>query len=60
MSIRNIRRAAIDDIREFEREKLISEDESKRGQEDIQKLTDRYIEEVEATGRRKEQEIKEV
>ncbi len=60
VAVRNIRRGAIDDIREFEREKMISEDESKRGQEDIQKLTDKYIEEVEATGRRKEQEIKEV
>ena len=60
IAVRNIRRGAIDDIREFEREKLVSEDESKRGQEDIQKLTDKYIEEVEAVGRRKEQEIKEV
>ena len=50
----------VDDIREFEREKLISEDDSKRGQEDIQKLTDKYIEKVEAAGRRKEQEIKEI
>lgn len=60
IAVRNIRRGAIDDVREFEREKLVSEDESKRGQEDIQKLTDKYIEEVEAVGRRKEQEIKEV
>ena len=60
VAVRNIRRSAIDDIREFEREKLISEDDSTRGQEDIQKLTDKYIEEVEAAGRRKEQEIKEI
>ena len=60
VAVRNVRRSAIDDLREFEKEKMISEDESKRGQDDIQKLTDKYIEEVEATGRRKEQEIKEV
>ncbi len=60
VSVRNIRRSAIEDVREFEKEKLISEDDSKRGQEDIQKLTDRYIGEVEEAGKRKEAEIMEV
>ncbi len=57
VAIRNIRRSAIDDIREFEKESLISEDDSRRGQEDIQKLTDKYSELVDATGKHKEQEI---
>lgn len=60
VAVRNVRRSAIDDLREFEKEKLISEDESKHGQEDIQKLTDKYIHEVEETGKRKEAEIMEV
>jgi ribosome recycling factor len=57
VAVRNIRRSAIDDIRECEREKLVSEDESKDGQEDAQKLTDKYVAEVDEIGKRKEQEI---
>src|SRR5438874_6145516 len=57
VALRNIRRGAIDDIREFEKESLISEDDARRGQEDMQKLTDKYTELVESTGKRKEQEI---
>ncbi|MBN2305969.1 MAG: ribosome recycling factor [Anaerolineae bacterium] len=60
VAVRNIRRSAIDDLREFEREKMISEDDGKRGQDDVQKLTDRYIEKVEEAGKRKEAEIMEV
>lgn len=60
VSVRNIRRSAIEDVREFEKEKLVSEDDSKRGQESIQKLTDRYVSEIEEAGKRKEAEIMEV
>jgi ribosome recycling factor len=48
------------DMREFEKEKLISEDDLERGEEDLQKLTDRFIEEVAEQGRKKEAEIMEV
>jgi ribosome recycling factor len=41
-------------------EKLISEDELKRGEEELQKITDQYIEEINAVGERKEKEILEV
>jgi len=47
-------------MRDFEKEKLISEDELARGEEDLQKLTDRYIEEVAEMGKKKEFEIMEV
>jgi ribosome recycling factor len=47
-------------MREFEREKLISEDDLKRGEEELQKVTDRYIEDIGKIGQRKEQEIMEV
>jgi ribosome recycling factor len=57
VAVRNIRRSAIDDIRECEREKIVTEDESKAGQEDAQKITDKYVAEVEEIGKRKEQEI---
>lgn len=60
VAIRNIRRHANDDTKEFEKEKLISEDEAKRGQDEIQKLTDKFIAEIEAMGERKEKEILEV
>jgi len=57
IAVRNIRRGAIDDLREFEKESMISEDESHHGQEEVQKLTDRYIEQLESIGKRKEQDI---
>jgi ribosome recycling factor len=60
VAIRNIRRDAHNDMRDFEKEKLISEDELERGEEELQKLTDRFIEEVTEMGRKKESEIMEV
>ena len=42
IAVRNIRRDAHNDMRDFEKEKLISEDELERGEADLQKLTDRY------------------
>ena len=60
VAVRNIRRDMIKDLREFEEEKMISEDELKKGEEELQKITDRYIEEINATGVRKEKEILEV
>lgn len=60
VAVRNVRRSAIDDLREFEKEKLISEDENKRGQEEMQKLTDKYIHLIEEAGKRKEAEIMEL
>jgi len=60
VAIRNIRRDVHNDMREYEREKLISEDELKRGEDDLQKLTDRFVEEVNKHGQTKEKEIMEV
>ena len=60
VAIRNIRRSANDDLKEFEREKLISEDEQKLGQEEVQKLTNRYIEQMDALSRAKEADILEL
>ena len=42
MAVRNIRRDAIQDLRDLEKEHLISEDELKRGQADVQEQTDHY------------------
>lgn len=60
VAIRNIRRDAHDKLREREKKKEISEDELKRSAERLQKLTDRFIDEMEKIGRSKEQEILEV
>ena len=60
IAVRNIRRDAHNDMRDFEKEKLISEDDLERGEVDLQKLTDRFVEEVGEQGRKKEAEIMEV
>lgn len=60
IAVRNVRRDMIKDLGEFEKEKLISEDECKRGEEEMQKITDRFIDEINVTGERKEKEILEV
>ena len=60
ISVRNVRRDLIRDLREFEEEKMISEDERVRGEEELQRITDRYIEEINAVGDHKEKEILEV
>ena len=60
VAVRNIRRATHDDLRDFEKEKLISEDDLKRGEAELQKLTDKYIAKIEELGARKEAEIKEI
>ncbi|UNK16676.1 ribosome recycling factor [Paenibacillus sp. N3/727] len=59
VAIRNIRRDANDDIKKLEKTD-ISEDESRRHQEDIQKATDKYIAEVDKVLVAKEKEIMEV
>jgi ribosome recycling factor len=60
IAIRNIRRDLIKDMRDFEKEKMISEDDLTVGEEELQKLTDKYILEIDKTGEHKEKEIMEV
>ena len=60
IAVRNIRRDSHNDMRDFEKEKLITEDDLERGEEDLQKLTDRFIEEIAQNGKNKETEIMEV
>jgi len=58
--VRNIRRDLIDDIKKVEKEKVVSEDEAKKGQEKAQKLTDKYIKDIDDVLDKKEKEIMEV
>ncbi len=60
VAIRNIRRDVIKDMKDLEKEKMISEDELKKGEERIQKLTDQWSSQVDEVGKRKEAEIMEV
>ncbi len=60
IAVRNVRRDLIKDLREFEKEKMVSEDDRKKAEEELQKLTDRHIQQIESVGQRKEREIMEV
>jgi ribosome recycling factor len=60
IAIRNLRRDALRDLQDFEKEKMISEDEFFRAKDEIQELTDEFIAKVDEIGERKEQEIMEI
>ena len=57
VAVRNVRRDAIAQIRDLLKEKEISEDEDRKAQDDIQKLTDRYVARVEEMLQRKETDL---
>ncbi|MBO9997647.1 MAG: ribosome recycling factor [Cyanobacteria bacterium SID2] len=60
VSIRNVRRDAIDEVRKQEKSSEISEDESRDLQDDIQKMTDKYTAKVDKLLVEKEKDIKTV
>jgi ribosome recycling factor len=60
VALRNIRRDVIKDMKDFENEKMISEDDLTRGEAEVQKLIERLTAEIEKIGHAKEQEIMEV
>jgi len=60
VAIRNIRRDARDQAKELLKEKMISEDDEHRAEEEIQKLTDQYVKEISELSDRKEKDILEV
>ena len=60
VAIRNIRRDANDQLKDLLKDGEVSEDENRKGQEDVQKITDRYIKDIDTLVDKKEQEIMEV
>jgi len=60
VAVRNCRRDAIDELRKGERDKQVSEDDVKRAQDRLQKLTDTFIAQVDDVGKRKESEVLEI
>ena len=57
VAVRNIRREANDKLKVLAKDKKVSEDEERRGHDQIQKTTDRFIAKVDETMKKKEQEI---
>jgi ribosome recycling factor len=57
VAVRNARREANEDFKEMKKEKILSEDEAHRGQDEVQKITDEYVKKVEGQSAEKEKEI---
>jgi ribosome recycling factor len=57
VAVRNLRREANEQLKKLLKDKAISEDEERRAQEDVQKLTDRFVAEIDKLLVAKEQEI---
>jgi ribosome recycling factor len=57
IAIRNVRRDGMEDLKDDEKKKEISEDDRKRSEDEVQKLTDKYVAECEAAAAAKEKEI---
>jgi len=60
VAVRNVRRDVNDRLKDLEKKHEISEDENKRAQEQVQKLTDKYIEKIDNLAKAKEVELMEV
>jgi ribosome recycling factor len=59
VSVRGVRREALGDLKDMLKEKMIAEDDERRGEDDIQKLTDRFVAQIDALLKDKEAEIME-
>jgi ribosome recycling factor len=59
IAVRNVRRDALSDLKDLLKEKLITEDEDRRAHDELQKITDRYIAQIDALLKDKEAEIME-
>lgn len=60
VAVRNIRRDALNDLKEMQNEKIITEDDFFEGRDRLQKLTDDYIKRLDEVGERKQAEIMQV
>ncbi len=60
VAIRNVRRDVMQDLKEMLKEKMISEDIERKAHEEVQKLTDKYVADVDAAMQEKEKELMQV
>ena len=57
IGIRNVRKDANDEIKKLEKDKAISEDDAKKGQDEVQKITDSYTSKIDSLVKEKESEL---
>lgn len=60
VAVRNVRRDVLGDMRDMQKESMITEDDLHRGQDDLQELTDKFVKQIDTIGKEKEAEIMEV
>ena len=60
VAVRNVRRDVMSDLKDMLKEKLLSQDDDRRAQEDVQKLTDKYVAEIDQVLAEKEKELMQV
>jgi ribosome recycling factor len=60
VAVRNVRREVNNEIKEMLKEKLIAQDDERRAQEDVQKLTDKFVAEIDQAMSEKEKELMQV
>ena len=60
VAVRSLRHEAMNELKKLEKDKEISQDEQRRAQEQLQKITDRFISDIESIGKDKERELLEV
>jgi ribosome recycling factor len=60
VSVRNVRREVMNELKEMLKEKLIAQDDDRRAQEEIQKLTDKHVAEIDQAMAEKEKELMQV
>jgi ribosome recycling factor len=60
VAVRNVRRDVMHELKELLKEKLVSEDDDRRAQDEVQKLTDKYVAEIDAVMHEKEKELMQV
>lgn len=60
VAVRNVRRDVLSDLKDMLKEKLISQDDDRRAQDEIQKLTDKYVAEIDQVLAEKEKELMQV
>ncbi|HVF17020.1 MAG TPA: ribosome-recycling factor, partial [Steroidobacteraceae bacterium] len=60
VAVRNVRRDVMNELKEMLKEKLVSQDDDRRAQDEIQKLTDKHVADIEQVLVEKEKELMQV
>jgi ribosome recycling factor len=60
VSVRGVRREVLTDLKEMLKEKMLSQDDERRAEEEVQRLTDKHVAEIDQAGAEKEKELMQV